>query len=218
VLSERGLGPALVEVARRAPVPVEVSVLDERLPEALEVTAYFVVSEALTNVAKYAEATQVTVGVRIEGPRLIIEVADDGRGGANLEEGSGLRGLTDRVSALGGELQIHSPPGEGTRLRAMLPVEVVEGSAIAEPSADTTAGVLDARSAAIVRIRRRRALITHAAVFAVVELALVLIWALTSRDYFWPVWPLLGWGLALGIHAAVALTRGPVTEADVARG
>jgi hypothetical protein len=77
--------------------------------------------------------------------------------------------------------------------------------------------VLDARSATIVRIRRRRALVTHAAVFAVVELALVLIWALTSRDYFWPAWPLLGWGLALGIHAAVVLTFRPLTEAAVER-
>jgi signal transduction histidine kinase len=92
-----------------------------RLPAAVETAAYFVVSEALTNVSKYAHARQATVRVeRVDG-HLLVEITDDGVGGADAGDGSGLRGLADRVAALSGTLEVVSPPGHGTRLRAQLP-------------------------------------------------------------------------------------------------
>jgi len=123
VLTERGLEPAVRAVADRAPVFVELDVvLEERLPGPVEAAAYYVVSEALTNVAKYAQASIVRVSVSRAGDHALIEVADDGVGGADPTGGSGLRGLVDRVEALGGRLEIDSPLGLGTTLRADLPV------------------------------------------------------------------------------------------------
>jgi len=122
VLTERGLGPALETLATRAPVPVEVDgVVTERLPTRVEAAAYYVVSEALTNIAKYADASAARVAFTREDGRLIVTVADDGVGGADAARGSGLRGLADRVEALGGRLDVDSPPGVGTTLRATLP-------------------------------------------------------------------------------------------------
>ena len=123
VLSERGLGPALDVLAARAPVPVEVSAsVGGRLPEPVEATAYYVVAEALTNVAKYARASAVDVRVEPVGDDyLLIAVADDGVGGADGAAGSGLRGLADRVEALEGSLEVSSPPGAGTTVRACIP-------------------------------------------------------------------------------------------------
>jgi signal transduction histidine kinase len=122
VLSQRGLEPALRVLAARAPLPVEfVGGLGDRLPEAVETAAYFVVSEALTNVAKYAQAEHATVRIQRDDGRLLLEISDDGVGGAQPDAGSGLRGLADRVAALVGELDITSPAGEGTRLRVRLP-------------------------------------------------------------------------------------------------
>jgi signal transduction histidine kinase len=122
ILTERGLGHAIQELAYRAPVPIEVAVpLDERLPEPVEAAAYFVVAEALTNVAKYASANAVSVSVGQENGSAIVEVADDGIGGADPAQGSGLRGLADRIEALGGRLAVESPRGQGTRLRAEIP-------------------------------------------------------------------------------------------------
>jgi signal transduction histidine kinase len=124
ILSERGLGMALRELAYHAPVAVDLRVeLDERLPEAVEVASYYVVAEALANIAKYASATEVTVSVDREDGRAFVRVADDGVGGADPARGSGLRGLADRVEALGGILVLESPSGEGTRLRAEIPCE-----------------------------------------------------------------------------------------------
>ncbi len=122
VLSEHGLEPAVRALAARAPIPVEVvGHADRRLPAAVETAAYFVVSEALTNVSKYARAAHATVRVeRVDG-QLLVEIADDGVGGASVGDGSGLRGLSDRVAALSGTLEISSPPGRGTRLRARMP-------------------------------------------------------------------------------------------------
>jgi signal transduction histidine kinase len=123
VLSEKGLDAALYALASRAPVPVTIdSNGDERLPEPVEIAAYFVVSEALTNVAKYAQATEATVAVRRSNGSLTVDVTDDGIGGANAAAGSGLRGLADRVAALDGTLTVESPPGRGTRLHVELPV------------------------------------------------------------------------------------------------
>jgi signal transduction histidine kinase len=122
VLTERGLGPALASLADRAIVPVELEELpNERLPDQVEAAAYYVVSEALANVAKYARASSVNVRVAREDGRAVVVVADDGVGGANPRLGSGLHGLTDRVEALDGRLRIHSPPGEGTTIRAEIP-------------------------------------------------------------------------------------------------
>lgn len=122
VLTEGGLEPALGGLAKRATVPVTIEHAPaERLPATVEITAYFIVAEALTNVARYAEASRAYVRVQRAGDTLVVEVRDDGRGGATLGAGSGLRGLLDRVSALGGSLTVVSPEGEGTVLRAELP-------------------------------------------------------------------------------------------------
>jgi PAS domain S-box-containing protein len=124
VLTDRGLAPALASLAARAPVPVDVLDLPaDRLPPALETTAYFTVAEALTNVAKYAGATHATVRVACEHGTMIVEVQDDGIGGAHEANGSGLRGLADRVGASDGTLTVRSPPGEGTLVRAVLPLD-----------------------------------------------------------------------------------------------
>jgi signal transduction histidine kinase len=122
ILTERGLPAAIRFLAERAPVPVSVEADDEaRLPEAVEATAYFAVSEALQNVAKYANASQVVVTTRRSNGTYVIRVADDGVGGADPAKGSGLRGLVDRIDAVGGRLEIESPRGEGTRLTVALP-------------------------------------------------------------------------------------------------
>ena len=123
VLTERGLEPALQSLASRAPLPVDVSVsLADRLPVAVETAAYFAVSEALANVVKHAGAGLVAVDVRIACGRLLIDVTDDGCGGASADAGSGLRGLTDRVGALDGRVAIESPPGAGTRVQVEIPI------------------------------------------------------------------------------------------------
>jgi signal transduction histidine kinase len=122
VLTERGLDAALADLAYRAAIPVELAVsLDERLPQQVEAAAYFVVSEALANVSKYSAASAVTVHVARSNGRAIVEVADDGVGGADAARGSGLRGLADRVEALGGRLALASPAGKGTIVRAEIP-------------------------------------------------------------------------------------------------
>jgi signal transduction histidine kinase len=124
VLTDRGLDAALEGLAHRAPLPVELDdTPHERLPERVESTAYFVVAEALTNVAKYARATHARVQVSRVNGRVTVEVADDGVGGADPTAGSGLSGLLDRVSSLGGELEVESEPGLGTRVRAEIPCE-----------------------------------------------------------------------------------------------
>jgi signal transduction histidine kinase len=122
VLTDHGLGVALEALAKRSPVPVRVGVrLDERLPERIEVAAYYLITECLTNIAKYAQATEATVGVSREGDEVSIEVMDDGVGGASRDRGSGLRGLADRVESLGGTLQLSSPAGRGTHVQAKIP-------------------------------------------------------------------------------------------------
>ena len=122
VLTDRGLGTALQTLANRAPVPVELGELpDERLPEAVELAAYFVVAEALTNVAKYAEASHATVQVERHNGRVVVEVADDGVGGADPGRGSGLRGLADRLAVIEGRLEVESEQGQGTKVTARIP-------------------------------------------------------------------------------------------------
>ena len=122
VVTGHGLAVALESVAARSPVPVKLDVsLDGRVPEAVEVAAYFLISESLTNVAKYAEASSASVAVSRENGELVVEIVDDGVGGADTESGSGLRGLADRVEALDGRLRVWSPSGGGTRVRAEIP-------------------------------------------------------------------------------------------------
>jgi signal transduction histidine kinase len=122
LLSDRGLDAALEGLARRAPLPVELeATAGARLPEPVESAAYFVVAEALTNVAKYAQATHVRVNLSRDDGSIRVEVADDGVGGADPAKGSGLRGLLDRVSALEGSLEVDSRPGRGTTVRATIP-------------------------------------------------------------------------------------------------
>jgi PAS domain S-box-containing protein len=123
VLTERGLGPALEGVVARAPFPVEVEALPgERLPEAIEAAVYYVVSEALVNVARYANASRATLSVAPTDGRVIVEISDDGVGGADATKGTGLRGLADRVEALDGRLQVDSSADSGTHLRAEIPL------------------------------------------------------------------------------------------------
>ena len=119
-LTEQGLAAALASLARRSPVPVELAVPAERLPAEVEAAAYFVCSEALANVAKYASASRAVVRVAADDRAALVEIFDDGVGGADPAQGSGLRGLADRVEALGGQLRLESPPGGGTRLSAEL--------------------------------------------------------------------------------------------------
>ncbi len=124
ILTEAGLGPAITALADRSPVPAVVTSLpDRRLSEAVEATAYFVVSEALANVAKYASARSATVGADCRGDTLHVEVGDDGVGGADGSRGSGIRGLQDRVAALGGRLTVESPIGRGTLVIADIPID-----------------------------------------------------------------------------------------------
>jgi signal transduction histidine kinase len=122
LLTDHGLPAALNGVVQRAPLPVQLqTVPGERLPESIEVAAYYLVAEALVNVAKYAQASSATVSVGRHGDHVIVEVADDGIGGADLHRGSGLRGLSDRIDALGGTLNVESPVTGGTTIRATIP-------------------------------------------------------------------------------------------------
>lgn len=124
VVSGHGLEVALEQLVARAPVPVHLSLkVGGRLPEPLEVVAYYLVAESLANTGKHAQATSASVEVARSGPQLVVEIADDGIGGADTERGSGLRGLADRVETLDGRLRVWSPPGGGTRVRAEIPCE-----------------------------------------------------------------------------------------------
>lgn len=132
ILSEGGLRPALAKLARRSAVPVELDVAaPDRLPEPVEVCLYYVTSEALTNVAKHADATAVRVTLAVEDDTVLLTVADDGVGGLDLRQGTGVTGLRDRVSALGGSIDVSSESGSGTTLWIRLPATID-----AQPSPD----------------------------------------------------------------------------------
>jgi signal transduction histidine kinase len=133
ILAAGGLRPALIALARRFPIPVDLQVnVEARLLEQVEVSAYYVVAEAMTNAAKHADASAVSVEVDIVGEALHIAVRDDGAGGAGITGGTGLIGLKDRVQALGGRIFLESPHGAGTSLRAQLP--------LADPNGGGTSG------------------------------------------------------------------------------
>jgi len=125
ILSKGGLGPALQALAHRSPIPVNLDITtDVRLPEPIEVAAYFVASEALANTAKYSRASRIDVSLERADGSLVLSVRDDGVGGADAARGSGIVGLNDRVEALGGSLRLDSRPGEGTHIVAQLPLDL----------------------------------------------------------------------------------------------
>jgi signal transduction histidine kinase len=121
-LSRGGLRAGITALLSRVRLPVSVEVTAERLPPALEATAYFIVAEALTNAARHARARSAQIVVVVDGPVLRLAVRDDGVGGARTDGSSGLLGLHDRAAALNGELHIESPPGEGTVIAATIPI------------------------------------------------------------------------------------------------
>ena len=123
ILTEGGLSPALKALGRRSPVRVKLEVgFEHRLPDQVEVAAYYTVSEALTNASKHANATRVWVSLSIEDDMLLLSVRDDGSGGADATRGSGLTGLRDRIEALGGRIQIESQTGSGTVIEVEIPI------------------------------------------------------------------------------------------------
>ena len=129
ILTDRGLAPALHALGDRAPLPVALTITTStQLPPHIEASIYYLISEALTNIAKHAKASRVSVTVSQTSSRIDVEVSDDGRGGADPAGGTGLRGLADRVEALNGRLRLTSLPGEGTTLRAEIPL----GTAVSE--------------------------------------------------------------------------------------
>lgn len=129
IRTQGGLGPALRTIAGRSAIPVDLEITTEAdLPEAIEVAAYYVTSEALANAAKHARASRFRVSLSDLGGTLLLSIRDDGVGGADPGRGSGLTGLRDRVEALGGTINVRSPPGEGTEVSAELPLEVVADS------------------------------------------------------------------------------------------
>jgi signal transduction histidine kinase len=124
MLADRGLGPALEVLADHSHLPVELEThIPTRLPSPVEAAVYYVAAEGLTNIAKYAHATSATLRLDANNQSVVLRVGDDGAGGADPSRGSGLRGLADRVEALGGKLELHSPPGHGTLLTASIPYE-----------------------------------------------------------------------------------------------
>ena len=124
LLSDRGLEAALDALAARAPVPVEITgVPDEPLPQPVEAAVYFVTAEALTNIAKYARAEGAAVNLAIDDGSVLLQITDDGVGGADTTGGTGLSGLCDRVEALDGSIDIESPPGGGTAVRVQIPLK-----------------------------------------------------------------------------------------------
>ncbi len=123
VLTDRGLAAALETLATRSAIPIEIETPGDELPRAVAAAAYYVIAEALANVAKYAGATHAKVRVQRDDERAVVEVEDDGCGGADASGGTGLRGLADRVAALGGTLAVDSPLGDGTCVRAEIPLQ-----------------------------------------------------------------------------------------------
>ncbi|HEY0698502.1 MAG TPA: sensor histidine kinase, partial [Micromonospora sp.] len=121
-LVDHGLAPAVQQLAEVAPVPLDVSIPADRWPRPVEVTAYFLIAEAVANAYKHSGAGRVHVRAAAEGGRLRVEVVDDGRGGARERPGSGLTGLRDRAAAVGGSIDVQSPPGGGTRITVTLPL------------------------------------------------------------------------------------------------
>jgi signal transduction histidine kinase len=217
ILTNRGLAAALDDLASRATLPVDiVATPSERLPEPVEAAAYFVVSECLANVSKHSGASSAEVSVTAADGRVTVSVSDDGVGGAKLGDGSGLQGLADRVGAVNGSLAVQSPPGRGTRVVAAIPLAVpasVEESLPADEPQILSDEAAAERQA--VRVRRLR---VRLAVLGTLGLVCVVVWALTSGSYFWPIWPLLGLGLVAGLDVWRVLGNPPLSDSDLAGG
>jgi signal transduction histidine kinase len=216
ILTNRGLPAALVDLASRATVPVDVvATPDERLPDAVEAAAYFVVSECLANIGKHANAETATVAVSARDGHLTVEVSDDGVGGAGLDGGSGIQGLADRVGALSGSLAVDSPAGAGTRVTAVIPLTAGQpGEEHTPPPAATR--VLPAAEAEQLQRRKRHNLGIRIAALGIVAGVLVAIWVLTGPDLPWIVWPLLGIGLIAALDAWRVYATSPLSEAELA--
>jgi signal transduction histidine kinase len=215
ILTNRGLPAALQDLAGRASLPVEVvAAPTERLPDQVEAAAYFVVSECLANVDKHAQATGATVSVEPHDGELIVTVSDDGVGGAELDGGSGLQGLEDRVGALAGTIGVDSGPGEGTTVRATIPL----AGPVELPSLGGMPGrpVLSDEEAEQLQARRVAALRMRTSILAIIALVVVAVWALTGSPNAWVVWPLLGLGLAAAMQAWVVLGSPPARRSDLA--
>jgi signal transduction histidine kinase len=159
ILTEAGLRAAVDALAERTPVPVTVDIPERRFEPQVEATAYFVVAEALTNVARYAEATEARVVAVAEDDRLVVTVEDDGRGGADPTQGSGLRGLADRLAAIEGRLTITSPDGRGTTILAEIPLTAPRSATLNDPVAANPSALARVRAVpeprAVPRSRRR---------------------------------------------------------------
>ena len=215
ILTNRGLPAALEDLASRATVPVEVVAAPaERLPDAVEAAAYFVVSECLANIGKHANATSATVSVAASDGHLNVVVADDGVGGASLEDGSGIQGLVDRVGALSGTLAVESPPGEGTRVVASIPVSEAAAEEAEARSAATARIVPDDEADVIQRSRKYR-LMVRSGLLCIVGCVLVAIWLLTDPGLPWIVWPLLAIAFVAGLDTWRVLSMPPLRESDL---
>jgi hypothetical protein len=216
ILTNRGLPAALEDLASRATVPVEVSATpSERLADEVEAAAYFVVSECLANVGKHAQAESATVAVTTLGDRLEVVVSDDGVGGADFAGGTGVQGLVDRVGALSGTLSMESPPGDGTRVTATIPlapheVEAASAATVVTPRVFPDAEAARAQGERVHHLRLRMLS------FGIVAAVLVAIWALTGPDLPWIAWPLLGIGFVAALDLWRVLGLPPLRESDLA--
>jgi signal transduction histidine kinase len=123
ILTDNGLRAAISSLVDRAPIPVTAQITDQRYPQPVESAAYFILSEALANIVKHAHARTATLMVKPRDGQLVVEISDDGQGGASAASGGGLEGLADRVGALDGRLTVDSKPGAGTTIRAEIPCE-----------------------------------------------------------------------------------------------
>ena len=212
ILNNRGLAAALDDLAGRAAVPVRViDAPKQRLPDQVEAAAYFVVSECLANIGKHAQATEAAVAVTASDDRLEVVVSDDGVGGAELGNGSGIQGLEDRVGAIDGTLALHSPPGGGTRVTVSIPLFEPLPARGYEPVppvlSDAEAGELDAR--------RRHGLRLRLAGTGTIAFVILAVWALTGAPNAWPVWPLLSLALIAGRDAWRVLGEPPIGSSEL---
>ena len=195
ILSNRGLAAALDDLAGRAAVPVEiVAVPPRRLPDQIESAIYFLVSESLANVGKHAQATQATVAVTEVGGEVEVVVKDDGVGGAELGNGSGLQGLEDRVGSLDGCVDVDSPPGEGTTVMATIPLEPGGPAAATRP-------VLTEDQIRALAERRRRGLRFRLIALGTIAFVILAVWGLTGAPNAWPVWPILSLAFIAALDA-----------------
>ena len=215
ILTNRGLAAALQDLADRASIPVEVvAAPKERLPDQVEAAAYFMVSECLANVDKHAEASFATISVEARDGQLLVTVADDGVGGAQPGGGSGLQGLEDRVGALDGSVAVASELGEGTTVRAAIPLaERLELPALGPMPRQPLLGDTEA---AQVQSRRLAVLRVWLTLLGVTAGIVVAVWALTGAPNDWVVWPLLGLGLSAALQTWAILGMPPARRSDLA--